>query len=269
MRKHRVPSIVALVIVLVVLYAPLFRIVVNAFNANELATTWKGGTLRWFRAALNNDEVKSAIWVSTKLAVATSVASVLFGTLAVIGLRSLRTGEQRIVRIGAAARVTTPEIILATALFVTVPLLGIRFGFLTMLIGHTVYLTGFVIILIAARAAQADPKLEEAAQDLGARPWQVLRTIVLPDLAPAIGAAFLLSAAFSFDDVALSRTMGSPRTTTLPLVLVSLIQRRVTPEIDAIATILLAIGAALFVGALIIAGNILTLTGQPASPPTT
>lgn len=265
MRRHRIPSLVALCFLLVVLYAPLFRIVVNAFNANELATNWKGGTLRWFRAALGNDEVKSSIWVSAKLAVLTSIISVLVGTLAVVGLRALCSGERRVVRVGAAARVATPEIIFATALYVSVPLLGLRFGFITMLIGHTVYLTGFVIILISARASQADPKLEEAAQDLGARPWRVLFTIVLPDLAPAVGAAFLLSAAFSFDDVALSRTMGSPQTTTLPLVLVSLVQRRVTPEIDAIATILLAVGALLFAGALLLAGNILSLTGQPPS----
>jgi ABC-type spermidine/putrescine transport system permease subunit II len=143
------------------------------------------------------------------------------------------------------------------------PLLSVTFGFKALFFGHVVYLTGFVVVLVAARAANADRSLEDAAQDLGARPWQVMWTIVLPDLLPAIGAAALLSAAFSFDDVAISRALNSPTTTTLPLVLVSLIQRRVTPEIDAIATLLLLVGALLFAAALLLGGSVSALTGQP------
>jgi ABC-type spermidine/putrescine transport system permease subunit II len=261
-RKHRIPSICALVILLVVLYAPLVRVVINSFNMNELGTSWEGATLRWFRTALNNDVVVPAMWVSVKIAVLSAMASVVFGTLAVMALRMLPGPGAALVRLGSLARVTTPEIILATGLFVAMPLMGVRFGFTAMLIAHTAYLTGFVVLLVAARAANADPRLEEAAQDLGARPVTVLRTIVWPDLRPAIGAALLLSAAFSFDDVALSRSMSSPTTTTLPLVLVSLVQRRATPEIDAIATLLLVVGVMLFGAALGIAGSVAVVTGS-------
>ncbi len=262
MRKHRIPSICALVILLLVLYAPLLRVVVNAFNANEFGTRWEGATLRWYRAALANDVVLPAMWVSAKVAVLSSVVSVILGTAAVMALRLLPGSGVALVRLGSLARVTTPEIILATGLFVAMPLMGMKFGFIAMLIAHTVYLTGFVVLLVAARAANADPRLEEAAQDLGARSLTVLRTIVWPDLRPAIGAALLLSAAFSFDDVALSRSMSSPTTTTLPLVLVSLIQRRATPEIDAIATLLLLFGGVLFAGALFAAGSVAVVTGN-------
>lgn len=146
------------------------------------------------------------------------------------------------------------------------PLLGWRFGMRALLLCHVVYLTGFVVLLVGPRAANADPRIEEAAHDLGARPWRVLLTIVIPDLLPAIGAAALLSAAFSFDDVALSRSLASPSITTLPLILVSTIQRRVTPEIDAIATLLLVLVAALFVCALVVARSVDVLTGQTPSP---
>jgi ABC-type spermidine/putrescine transport system permease subunit II len=263
-RVHRIPSLIALVVLVAILYAPLLRVVINAFNSNPLATTWDGATLHWFRTAIADQEVRSAVWVSARLAIETSFISVLIGTLAVIAVRALPRRGRALVRLASLARVTTPEIIVATGLFVMMPLLSVRFGFRALFFGHVVYLTGFVVVLVAARAANADRSLEDAAQDLGARPWQVLWTIVLPDLLPAIGAAALLSAAFSFDDVALSRSLASPTSTTLPLVLVSLIQRRVTPEIDAIATLLLVVGGLLFVGALLAAGSVTALTGQPA-----
>jgi putrescine transport system permease protein len=266
MRKHRIPSLCALVMLMLVLYAPLVRIVVNAFNANEVGTAWEGATLQWFRAALSNQVVLPAIWVSIKVAVISAALSVLLGASAVIGMRLLPAFGVVMVRLGSAARVTTPEIILATGLFAALPLFGFHFGLTAMLIAHTTYLTGFVILLVAARAASADPRLEEAALDLGARPLMVLRTIIWPDLRPAVIAAFLLSAAFSFDDVALSRSMSSPTTTTLPLVLVSLIQRRATPEVDAIAALILVLGAVLFISALLVAGSVTVVTGQTKDP---
>ena len=244
---------------LLVLYAPLVRLIVNAFNANELATTWTGFTTKWFRSAVNNEAIRSSIRTSAVLAALTSLVSVTIGTALVLGLKLTNRGVAFLGRLLALARVTTPEIILATGLFVMLPTIGLRFGMVALLIGHAVYLTGFVVVLVGARAASADIGQEEAAADLGASPARVLARVVLPNLRPAIGAAALLSAAFSFDDVALSRVLASPRTTTLPLILVSMIQRRVTPEIDAIATILLLIGAALFAAALVIGRGIDTL----------
>lgn len=261
-RRQRVPSVAALVVLLAVLYAPLVRLSVNAFNANELGTTWDGATLRWFRSVWENDGLRRAARTSVVLAVSTAAISGVIGTLAVVAMRSLPRGGQWLVRIAALARVTTPEILVATGLFVLMPLIGQRLGFRAMLIGHVTYLTGFVVALVAARAVNADRSLEEAAADLGARPARVLFTIVLPDLLPAIGASALLAAAFSFDDVALSRSMSSPQSQTLPLFLVSMVQRRATPEIDAVAVVMLAVSALLFIGALTIAGSVGTLTGQ-------
>lgn len=262
MRRQRFPSVVALVALLGVLYAPLVRLSINAFNANELGTTWGGGTTRWFRSVWENDGLRRAARTSALLAVTTAALSVVLGTLAVVSLRSLPRVGLWIVRIAALARVTTPEILMATGLFVLLPLIGQRLGFRAMLIGHVTYLTGFVVLLVAARAANADRSVEEAAADLGARPWRVFFTIVLPDLLPAVGAGALLAAAFSFDDVALSRSMSSPQSQTLPLFLVSMVQRKVTPEIDAVAVIMLVVSGLLFLGALMISGSLSTLTGQ-------
>jgi ABC-type spermidine/putrescine transport system permease subunit II len=262
---RRLPTLVALIVLLVVLYAPLLRLSINAFNANELGTTWGGATGRWFRAVFENKGLLRAARNSALLAMLTAILSSLIGTAAVLAMRSLPIGGRALVRIGSLARVTTPEILVATGLFVLLPLANQRLGFRSMLIGHVAYLSGFVVLLVAARLAQFDTSLEEAAADLGARPARVMWTIVLPDLRPAILAAGLLAAAFSFDDVALSRSLSSPDSQTLPLFLVSLVQRKATPEIDAIAVLMLVISVALFAAAIAVARGATVVVGGTRS----
>jgi spermidine/putrescine transport system permease protein len=106
-RVHRFPSMLALIALMVILYAPLVRVVVNALNSNPLATTWEGATLRWFRTAIHDTEVRSAVWVSVKLAAVSSMISVLIGTLAVVAIRMLPQGGRALVKIAALSRVTT------------------------------------------------------------------------------------------------------------------------------------------------------------------
>ena len=236
---------------LFVLYAPLAQLVVASVNRNPLSTGWKGFTWGWFRDAFANPEVTASLGRSVRLAVVAGIVSVGVGTAVAIASRRqswLRAVAQSL----AGARVATPEIIIATALGVALPVASIRYGFTAMLLGHVVYLTAYVALLVGARAAGADPRQEEAALDLGAKPWQVLWTITLPDLFPAIASAGLLAAAFSFDDVALSSTLRGPRDTTLPVLIFSKVQRRVTPEIHAIGACVLAVGATLFLAATLV-----------------
>lgn len=258
----------ALIALLLVLYAPLLQLAVSSINRNELSTGWEGATTQWFRAAFGNPEVSGALWRSVRLAVAASLLSVALGTAVAIGSRDHpRLGP--LTRLLAGTRVATPEIIIATALGVAIPAISLRFGFRTMLIGHVVYLTAYVALLVGARAAGADRRQEEAAADLGARRWQVLWTIVLPDLRPAIVAGGLLAAAFSFDDVALSTTLRGPQDTTLPVLIFSRVQRRVTPEVHAIGACVLAIGAALFIAAsLVNRPRVPTANAMPDKPST-
>ncbi len=116
-----------------------------------------------------------------------------------------------------------------------------------MTVAHVAYLSAFVVLLVGARAAGADVAHEEAARDLGANRWQVLRHVVLPDLRPAIIAAAVLTAAFSFDDVALSLTLRGPQDTTVPVYILSAVQRRVTPSVHAIGAMVLMVGVTAFV----------------------
>lgn len=241
----------SLVIVLALLYAPLVQLIVSSVNANSLTTRWEGFTTRWYRAAFADDVVTTAMWRSLRLAVLVAVTSGLVGTSAAIAVRH-RPRMRALVRGLATARVATPEIVLAVALGVLFPLLGVRFGSWTMWFGHSALLSAYVVLIVAARLAGQSPNLEDAAADLGARPFAVVRHVVLPHAAPAVGVATLLVAAFSFDDVLLSSRLSGPQDTTLPLVIVSMATRRTTPELDAIGSLVIAAGLSAFAVAALI-----------------
>jgi spermidine/putrescine transport system permease protein len=152
----------------------------------------------------------------------------------------------------ATVRVATPEIIIATGLAATLPAVGFAFGFRPMLVAHVAYLAAYVLLIVGARAAGADKNLEEAALDLGASKWQMLRDVVLPDLRPAIISSALLAFAFSFDDVALSLALRGPTDTTVPIYIFSAVQRRVTPAIHAVGAVIVVVGIVTFGAATLI-----------------
>lgn len=256
MRHHRPPSIAVLLALIVLLYAPLAFTFVSGVNADPLSVRWQGFTGAWYRAAWNDASLRRAVGVSLRLGLLTTVLAVASGTAVAIAARRCAV-LQWVARTTAGLRVATPEIVIATGLAALVPALGLNYGFRPMLIGHVAYLSAYVVLIVGARAASLDPDVELAATDLGAGPWRTLTRIIVPDLAPAIGASALLVLAFSLDDVALSLALRGPTDTTLPVYLYSVVQRRVTPSIHAVGTLVLAVGALLFLAALVV-HNVLT-----------
>jgi ABC-type spermidine/putrescine transport system permease subunit II len=252
----------ALVALLVVLYAPLTHLMVSSVNANPDSTAWTGFTLDWFGDAIDDPEVRRAVGVSLRLAAVSAVGATVFATLAVLAVRR-RPVMERLHNLSVLGRISTPEIIMATGLGALIPALGWKLGFRPMVAAHIAYLSAYAAVIIGARAAGADRTIEDAALDLGARPWRVLTSIVLPDLRPAIVSAFLLSAAFSFDDVALSLALRGPKDTTLPVLLFSRTQRRETPAVYAIGTMVLVIGVVTFLAALAANRSLLSSSGSP------
>jgi ABC-type spermidine/putrescine transport system permease subunit II len=251
LRKRGHVATAALCMVLVVLYAPLLFLVVASFNRNPLSTSWQGFTTKWFGDAFRDSALRRATGVSIRLALSASLLAVLLGTAAAIAAR--RTPWlTRINAVFATLRVGTPEIIIATGLGAILPAVHIAFGYRPMLVAHVAYLSAYVTLIVGARAAGARRDLEEAALDLGARRWRVLRDIVLPDLMPAIVSSGLLAVAFSFDDVALSLALRGPKDTTVPVYIFSAVQRRVTPSIHAIGALIVALGAITFVCASVV-----------------
>ncbi len=242
-RRRIAPAI--LIALLLALYLPLVFLVVSSVNSNPASTSWTGFTTDWYRAAINDQATRDAVATSLRLAAISSVGATLAATLAVLAVRR-RPWFQRIHSVLVTGRIATPEIIVAAGIGALIPAIGATFGFRIIALAHITYLAAFASILIGARAASADPVLEDTALDLGARPRHVLRRVVLPDLRPAILSALLLSAAFSFDDVALSLTLRGPNDTTLPVLLLSAMQRRATPSVHAIGSTVLAAGITVF-----------------------
>jgi ABC-type spermidine/putrescine transport system permease subunit II len=252
-----------LALVLAVLYAPLVFLVVASFNRNPISTDWQGFTTAWYRNAFDDPALRDAVGVSVRLAVGSSLLAVVVGTSAAIAARRTRVLSKIGLSI-ASARVATPEIIIATGLAAALPAAGISFGQRSMLLAHVAYLSAYVMLIVGARAAGSAVSLEEAALDLGAKRWQVLRDIVIPDLRPAIVSSGLLTLAFSFDDVALSLALRGADDTTVPIYIFSAVQRRVTPSIHAIGAMIIAIGILAFAGAALV--NRAITTGHRTAP---
>lgn len=246
-RRGRVATTV-LIGVVVILYAPLVFLMVASVNSNPSSTQWQGFTSEWYRNAYNDAALRQAVGVSIRLATVASIVSVAVGTLGAIAARKSRW-LRSVNTVFATVRVGTPVVIIATGIASILPVLNIAFGFRPMVIAHIAYLSAYVMLIVGARAAGADPVLEDAALDLGAGPWRVLRRIVLPDLKPAIVSSALLVFAFSFDDVALSLALRGPRDTTVPIYVFSAVQRRVTPSVHAIGVAIMIVGVTTFLAA--------------------
>ncbi len=254
--RYRPPGRVAKLViaaVLVVLYAPLVFLVVASVNSNPNSTTWDGFTTIWYRNAFNDDSLRRAVGVSVRLAFIAAIGSVAVGTTAAIAARHSKW-LAKLNQVLGTVRVGTPLIIIATGIAAILPVIDVGFGFRPMAVAHVAYLSAYVLLIVGARAAGADRVLEDVALDLGAGPWRVLRTVVLPDLKPAILASGLLTFAFSFDDVALSLALRGPDDTTVPIYIFSAVQRRVTPSIHAVGTVILVIGVTTFVAATLVNG---------------
>ena len=245
MRERGRPAKAALALVLVVLYTPMLFLIVASVNRNPSSTGWQGFSTRWYRAAFDDPALRRAVGVSLRLAAASAMLSVCVGTAAAVAARR-SPWLRRVNAVLATVRVATPEIIIATGLGAALPAAQIAFGFRPMLVAHVAYLSAYVMLIVGARAAGADPQLEEAAMDLGAARWRVLRRIVLPDLMPAIVSSGLLALAFSFDDVALSLALRGPNDTTVPIYIFSAVQRRVSPSIHAVGAVIVAVGVVVF-----------------------
>lgn len=239
-------------LVYVFLYAPIFVVVLFAFNdTTGVATRWKGFSLRWFDVALNDPVVLKSLTNSFIVAVPNAILATLFGTMAALGLQ--RVGKRlRLAFDGLTyMSVIVPEIVIALStlvLFATgfdaiESLTGEKpkFGYTTIIAAHVLFNTSLVLLLVRARLSGMDRTLVEASADLFATPWRTFRQITFPQLLPAIVAGFLLSFTFSFDDYVITTFVSGPGSSTLPLFIFGQVKRGVTPETNAVATMILGI----------------------------
>lgn len=238
----------ALVLGFAFLYIPILSMVVYSFNESRLVTVWGGFSTKWYGELLGNRQMLQAAWLSLRIAVVTATGAVIIGTLA--GLVLARFGKFR-TRTMFAGMVTAPlvmpEVITGLSLlllFVALapwPLVPDTRGFSTITIAHITLTMSYVTVVVQSRLSTMDDSLEEAAMDLGARPTKVFMLITLPIIAPAMISGWLLAFTLSLDDLVIASFTSGPSTNTLPMMIFSTVRRGVTPQINALATIMVAI----------------------------
>jgi putrescine transport system permease protein len=251
-RKFFVPTMLAFGFAF--LYVPILSMMFFSFNYSKLVTVWDAAnspTLKWYGLLFQNDQIMGAAWLSIKIATLNACISVVLGTLA--GLVLARFGRFRGRTLLAAmttAPLVMPEVITGLAmllLFVAMEqLIGwpAGRGVTTIVIAHVTFSMAYVTVIIQSRLANFDDSLEEAAMDLGARPAKVFWRITLPLIMPAIVSGWLLAFTLSWDDVVISQFVAGPSSTTLPMVIFSKVRLGVSPDVNALATLMVLIVAA-------------------------
>ncbi|GAA1335182.1 ABC transporter permease [Saccharothrix algeriensis] len=243
-------------LVLLFLYAPVAWLAVVSFNDSRSLSRITGLSTRWYAELLGDARVLEALGLTLRLAAASAAVATAIGTLAAFGLRRAFPGRG-LWTLLLGLPLVVPEVVLGVALLgFCVKLAGIPLGFGALLAAHVAFSLSFVVVVVRARIAGMDPRLEEAAADLGASPPVAFRTVTLPLVAPAVAAGAAFAFLLSFDDVVTSSYLTGVGSTTLPVhVYAQASKRGVSPEIVALSTVLVAVSAALLIAGVLVASR--------------
>lgn len=239
------------------LYAPIIALIVYSFNKSKLVTVWGGWSLKWYSELFQNDQIINAALLSLKIAFISATLAVVLGTMAGFVLSRFGPFRGKMVLSGwITAPLVMPEVITGLSLLLLFVALEGMFGWPsgrgtgTIIIAHTTFCMAYVAVIVQARLTSMDETLEEAAMDLGAKPSSLFFLVTLPLIAPAIISGWLLSFTLSLDDLVIASFVSGPGNSTLPMVIFSKVRLGVTPEVNALATIMIAIVAIGVVGAM-------------------
>lgn len=236
-------------------YAPLLILVIYAFNSSRLVTVWAGFSFKWFVAVANNGAIRDAAYNSVIVAIVATIASTAIATA---GALALERGRLRFGRGAATALIAmplvVPEIVVAITTLIFFSGLGMHHGLINLMIAHTVFCIPFALLPIQARLRDMGGTLEEAGRDLYADEWRLFHRVTLPLLLPAISAGAIMAFVVSLDDFLISMMVSSAGSTTLPVYIYGMMRLGVTPEVNAISTILLAVSI-VFVAAALLVGR--------------
>jgi spermidine/putrescine transport system permease protein len=223
------------------LYLPIIVVVAFAFNESRLVQVWQGFSLKWFGEAWRDETLRRAFLISLGTAGMNSLVATVLGTAAAIGLRNVTRRIHTLFDGFMYMTLITPELVAAIASLMFFVTIGLPLGPIAIVITHSIFNTSVVALIVRARLAGMDRSLEEGAADLGATRWTAFRDITLPQLFPAILAGALLAFTFSFDDVVLSSFVSGPGSTTLPVEIFSQLRFGLSPKINVVAVLTLAI----------------------------
>lgn len=235
-------TISALTLGFVFLYVPILLVILFSFNESRLVTVWGGFSTKWYGELLRNQQLLDAAWVTLQIGLVVASISVVLGTLAGVTLvRFVRFRGRTLFTGMVYAPLVMPEVITGLALLLLFVAIDWSRGFWTVVVAHTTFTTAYVSVIVQSRLLTFDEMLEEAAMDLGATPLKTFFVITLPVIAPALVSGWLLAFTLSLDDLVIASFTTGPGATTLPMRIYSQVRLGVTPEINAISTLLIAL----------------------------
>ncbi|MEM7534992.1 MAG: ABC transporter permease [Chloroflexota bacterium] len=220
------------------LYLPIVILIMYSFNENRFVSVWTGFSTHWYGEVFRDPAVRSAMGVSLWLAGWSTVVSTILGTLTAIAMERFKFWGKRTYDAILYLPIIIPDIVMALSTLLFFVILGVSLSRYTILIAHVAFNIAFVAIVVRARLADMDAVLEEASADLGANAWQTFRRVTLPLLMPGVIAGALLAFTLSLDDFVITFFMAGPGSTTLPVLIFSKIRFGISPEINAISTLL-------------------------------
>lgn len=246
------------------LYIPLVMLIIYSFNESKLVTVWGGFSTKWYGKLLDNRQILNAAWLSLKIAVVSSLAAVALGTMAGYALARIKRFRGSTLFAGmVSAPMVMPDVITGLSMLLLIiqvqgllqgalgnDVAWLDRGFFTIFLGHTTLCMAYITVVIRSRLVELDQSLEEAAMDLGARPMKIFFVITLPLIMPAIASGFLLGITLSLDDLVITSFLSGPGSSTLPQVIFSKIRLGLDPQMNVLATIMIAA-----VGTLVLAMN--------------
>jgi len=231
---------------LLFIYLPMLILVIYSFNESKLVTVWGGWSIKWYVGLLDNSQLMGSVARSLEIACYTAIAAVALGTLAAFVLTRISQFKGRTLFGGlVTAPLVMPEVITGLSLLLLFVAMAQMIGWpqergiVTIWIAHTTFCSAYVAVVVSARLRELDLSIEEAAMDLGARPWKVFFLITIPMIAPSLAAGGMMSFALSLDDLVLASFVSGPGSTTLPMEVFSAVRLGVKPEINAVASLIL------------------------------
>lgn len=241
MKKKWKWSNLYLAIMILLMYFPLVMVVIFSFNESRLSASFTGFSLKWYEILANDRDLKEALLNSILLGVLSCGISAVIGTLGAVGMARVKYKSKGMMEYLSTIPIMIPEIILGMVFLVFFSMLNLPFGMITLVIAHTTFCIPYIFMMVKARLVGIDKSLEEAARDLGAGPIRTFFDITMPLIAPAVLSGSLLAFAMSFDDVVISIFVNGPRLNTLPVKVYAQLKTGVTPEINALCTIILVV----------------------------
>ncbi len=231
----------------VVLYIPVLSVILYSFNQSPSTAQWTGFTVDWYQQLFRDRVIAESFKISVVVALLTSVVSAILGTGTAITTLYVTKKMEKTINGVMVLPLLVPEVALGVSLLLFFSALNLPFGYLTLVLSHSLFCVPYVYTMVQLRLKEIDVSIIEAAKDLGAARWQVIKTIILPLVTPSIITASLLALALSLDDVVISTYMSGPKSTTLPVHVFSMMRVGVTPKVNALCTLIL-VGTFFIVG---------------------